>query len=104
MCARKSYLRFDVTGMHETGASTAQDISGFMNSCLFIGDTPKMDYFGPIKAGMCACLYLAGNTAPEGIDRINTISSYRSCVGKDGVRLGRYFLPFYEEGAQTDGL
>lgn len=98
MCARKSYLRFDASGMYEKGASAIEDISEFMSSCLFIGDTPKMDYFGPIRAGMCACLYLAGNPLPEGVDRINAIENYKSCVEQDGVRLGGYYLPFYRKG------
>ena len=98
MCARKSYLRFDASGMYEKGASAIEDISEFMSSCLFIGDTPKMDYFGPIRAGMCACLYLAGNSLPEGVDRINAIENYKSCVEQDGVRLGRYYLPFSQKG------
>lgn len=94
VCARKSYLRYDAAGQYEAAASTVPDISGFMRNCLFIGDTPKMDYFGPINAGMQACLYLAGNPVPEGVDPECVIEDYRGCVEAEGVRLGRHFLPF----------
>lgn len=94
VCARKSYLRFDPTGLHSAGASTVNDISEFMAQCLFIGDTPKMDYYGPIEAGMQACLYTAGKPVPDGVDPESVIVNYRDCIEEQGVRIGRHFLPF----------
>ena len=94
VCARKSYLRYDASGTHEAGASTLPDISEFMSRCLFIGDSPENDYFGPLRAGMQACLYLADRSLPEGVDPDSIIRNYPECVERDGVRIGRHFLPF----------
>lgn len=94
LCARKSYLRYDPTGTHDAGASTLPDISFFMPHCLFIGDTPKMDYFGPMNAGMQSCLYLTEGSIPEGVSPDSVIRSYRDCIKEDGIKLGTHFLPF----------
>ena len=96
LCARKSYLKYDPTGTYDTGASTLPDISAFMHHCLFIGDTPKMDYFGPMDAGMQSCLYLTEEPVPEGVSPDSVIRSYRDCIESDGIRLGKHFLPFIE--------
>lgn len=101
MCARKSYLRFDPTGKYEAGASTGPDIEEFMGSCLFVGDTPGMDYYGPIEAGMKACLYPAGNPVPEGVEPEDIISSYFDCIKENGVLLGRHFLPFPQQSGNA---
>ncbi|MDO4804549.1 MAG: HAD family hydrolase [Lachnospiraceae bacterium] len=94
VCARKSLLRYNKEGLHDAGLSTISDISDFMTHCLFIGDTPEMDYFGPIRAGMQSCFYSAGKPAPEGIDPGCVIRDYRGCVEEDGVRIGPHYIPY----------
>lgn len=93
ICARKAYLRYSDEGLHETGLSNVPDITEFMSRCLFIGDTPEMDYFGPLRAGMKSCLYLADNPVPANVAPDHIIRSYADCLTANGVRIGPYYIP-----------